>query len=439
MDGPSRVEHVAGAGEAPPASSWQNRFSIGATAGCPLAPEHFVGHARTMGACVRTAVLVLVLTAAACGGEEFSVDATGGAGGTASGGAAGTGAGTSGGAAGSGGTSGLGGTAGMGATAGSGGVAGGSGSGGAAGGGNCVMPSRAKPAPTNGEEVLAITDDKQPEYPVIDGGYVYWTTDTTLWRIDVGGTCLQALATGGAQMEGVAIHSGYAYVADSGAGTIRRVPVAGGPSSTIVSGQAPVQTVAVDDTHVYWPRPGAGIGRKPKDGSGSGFEIIAAGGTALSRVFAVAVDADYVFVATRTPELLRMNKAAGSPVTVLDTVSASGINQNDPVYIALFGNRVYWTHWLNSPDSGAVRSVTRDGQNLVQIAEVHPEGIVTDGSAAYWTVGYPVTGRIRKGFAALTTASDLIVNQDRPRGVAIDNTHVYWTNFDDDTLRRAPR
>ncbi|MBE7481964.1 MAG: hypothetical protein HS104_18545 [Polyangiaceae bacterium] len=231
------------------------------------------------------------------------------------------------------------------------------------------------------------------------------------------------------------LDAGYAYVADTSAGMARRVPIGGGTFQTVVSGQGPMQTVAVDATDIYWCRVGSGVARRPKDGSGS-TQIIATG-SPMNNCFAIAVDATYVYAATRNGALARALKQSNSPVTTLDSVT--GTVTADPVYIGLFGNRVYWTHWLNNPDSGGVRSVTTAGQNLVSITEVHPEGFATDGSSAYWTIPYSPGGAIRRGYAALTTAENLVTNQLRPRGVAIDATHVYWTNFNDRTVRRALR
>lgn len=57
----------------------------------------------------------------------------------------------------------------------------------------------------------------------------------------------------------------------------------------------------------------------------------------------------------------------------------------------------------------------------------------------YWALGNPSTGAIRKASVALSSPVTLAANQARPRGVAIDATYVYWTNFDDRTVRRILR
>jgi hypothetical protein len=395
---------------------------------------------------VPVSVLCACLASASCGGDEFSPKNAAGAGGsagaTSAGGSAGKGAGgatagaggSSAGAAGS--LAGAGGTAGAGGSSAGSAGAGGSDGGAAGSTATCHVPSSAKPVPAGTEEVLAVTDDPQPEYPVVDATHVYWTTDTTLWRIDKAGSCLQQLAIGGTQLENVVVDGGYAYVADTDAGKAYRVPIAGGAFETIVSGQGPMPTIAVDDTDIYWCRAGSGVARRAKDGSGN-MQII---GTAdpINHCFAIAVDASHVFVATSTGVLVRANKEMGSPLTQLDSATAA-VEAKDPVFIGLYANRVYWTHWLNGPDSGGVRSVTTDGQGLASIVETHPESFATDGASAYWTIPYSPGGSIRKGYAALTTASDLVKNQQKPCGVAIDASHVYWVNYNDRTLRRALR
>lgn len=398
--------------------------------------------------------MAVCAVAVACGGEEFATKGTGGAGGAggassggvagqggsgASGGSSGSGgAGASGGTSGgggtsSGGTSGAGGTGG--GTGGTGGGTGGSGGAGGAGGtgGTGCVAQGTKPAPAGGEQVLAITGDVQPEYPVVDNGFVYWTTNLTLWRVDVNGTCLQNLATvSSGQLEGIAIDGGYVYVANTNASTIFRVPVAGGPVTPLVTNQA-AQTVAVDATHLYWALPGAGIGRIPK--GGGAMEIVAT--TGAGQAFAIAVDSTYVFAATRVGTLIRVPKGVSQPATQIDQAGGPVTNGN-PVYLTLHEDRVFWTHLL-SAGGGAVRSVHKDGQGPVALPATYPEGVATDGTSAYWANGTSGTGTISKANASLTTPINLATGQDRPRGVAIDSTHVYWTNFGDRTVRRIAR
>ncbi len=282
--------------------------------------------------------------------------------------------------------------------------------------------------------MLAITSDAQPEYPVVDSGYVYWTTNLTLWRIDVNGACLQNLATvsAGGQLEGIAVDGGYVYVANTNGSTIFRVPVTGGPVTPLVTNQA-AQTVAVDSTHLYWALPGAGIGRIPK--GGGGMEIVATTGAAQS--FAIAVDPSYVFAATRTGTVIRIPKGANQTPTQIDQAGGA-VTSGSPVYLTLHENRVFWTHLLTA-GGGAVRSVQKDGQGAVSLAAAYPEGVATDGTFAYWANGATGVGTIFKGGASLASPINLVGGQDRPRGVAIDSTHVYWTNFSDRTVRRIAR
>ncbi|MBK7586181.1 MAG: hypothetical protein IPI67_39105 [Myxococcales bacterium] len=57
----------------------------------------------------------------------------------------------------------------------------------------------------------------------------------------------------------------------------------------------------------------------------------------------------------------------------------------------------------------------------------------------YWAIGYSGTGSIRKSTSTFANPVTLVAGQARPRGVAIDATHVYWTNFEDRTVRRMSR
>jgi hypothetical protein len=160
--------------------------------------------------------------------------------------------------------------------------------------------------------------------------------------------------------------------------------------------------------------------------------------TPAGQCFSIAVDDTHVFAATRNGYLARADKdVAPGPATTIDT-AAGTVSNADPVAIALFGDRVYWTHWLNNPDSGAVRSVTKDGGDPLSIVELHPEGVAADGSDAYWALPYS-PGAVREATTTLASAADLAGGQSGPRGVALDATHVYWVNGADRTVRRALR
>jgi len=67
----------------------------------------------------------------------------------------------------------------------------------------------------------------------------------------------------------------------------------------------------------------------------------------------------------------------------------------------------------------------------------HPEGFATNRTDAYWATSF-APGNVRKGNAGISTAVDWVTGQARPRGVALDTTHVYWVSFND-AGRRAER
>lgn len=358
----------------------------------------------------RAPLLIWLATLAACGGEEFggAVATAGGAGASGSGGAS----------AGGQGAGGQGADGGGGAGASAGGVAGG-----------CLVPSRAMPPAAENEEVIAVTDEDQAQYPNLVGSHVYWTTPTSVWRVPKAGGCLERVATGGSALRGLAVQDGFAYFVDSAAGKVRRAAVGGGEESVVASGQPGVQTIALDAAHAYWAGPGI-LARTALDGSGA-VETLAS--SDVEQAFAVAVDTSHAYWATRSGSVHRVPKTGGAS-TLVD--SSAGLVGTEPVYLTLFENRFYWS--FRTQSSGGVRTKTKLGSqsSLSAISDPHAQGIAVDGQNAYWARA-EASGGIRKGPAGLGSVSEHVAGQSRPAGVAVDATHVYWTNSGDASIRRS--
>ncbi len=160
-------------------------------------------------------------------------------------------------------------------------------------------------------------------------------------------------------------------------------------------------------------------------------ENVATGGAA--QAYAVALDASHVYWATREGAVYRAPKAGGSQTIVDSTVGLLG---TQPVYLALFANRFYWS--FRTSVAGGVRTKTKNGaaSTLSAISDPHVEGIALDGQFAYWARA-EAAGGVRKGPAALGSVSEHVAGQSRPVGVAVDASHVYWTNYGDASIRRA--
>ncbi|MDP8998984.1 MAG: hypothetical protein M3O46_02620, partial [Myxococcota bacterium] len=98
---------------------------------------------------------------------------------------------------------------------------------------------------------------------------------------------------------------------------------------------------------------------------------------------------------------------------------------------------VYWTNAgtsgrnytdgtiMKAPISGGTPSALVTGQN-------NPQYVVVDTNYVYWTNEGAMTGgngTVMKAPARGGASVALAVGQNRPLGISIDATHVYWTDY----------
>jgi hypothetical protein len=379
-----------------------------------------------------------------CSSEEFSSASVGGAAGEQTGGAPGGGSAgaPSGGSAGAPSGGGAGTSSGGGAGAGSAGAP----SGGAAGGGGMAGAAAGGAAGSAGcgggggfagaGEVLAVTNaagDNIPEYPVLDSTHVYWSTTQSVWRVPKTGGCPAQLASGGGQLEGIAVSGQFVYYADSSLGAVRRASVNGGAIATIATGQSGVQTVAVDAQNVFWAARIAGAVRR--GGSNPGVPCTTSCALIAQSIepFAIAESGLYVYWITRAGTAHRALKIGGGLESLSTSSGTAGV-----VHIGLYQNRIYWTY---QHTGGGVRSVTLEGLNPINsVAQADAEGVAVDGSNVYFARA-AASGSVARVGAALVGATPAVIASDQaiPRGVAVDASHIYWVNGADGTVRRLPK
>jgi hypothetical protein len=99
----------------------------------------------------------------------------------------------------------------------------------------------------------------------VDATSVYWTTNTTVMKVPIGGGTSITLASGQDSSgsgnlgidTGIAVDATSVYWTNLGAGEVRKVPLDGGASVVLATGTSPLR-IAVDDTAVYWTDHGNG-------------------------------------------------------------------------------------------------------------------------------------------------------------------------------------
>ena len=208
-------------------------------------------------------------------------------------------------------------------------------------------------------------------------------------------------------------------------------------SSTFVGGAGvnyPIG-VAVNSSHIYWVNEGAptapvgrmSIGRANLNNTGVNPDFI----IPSVRPTGVAVDGTYIYYTQVDGKIVRapLDQSSG-PQTI---VSGLGVLWG----VAVDSNYVYWAE----PDQDRIGRIRRDltgGQEdgwLTGLQE--PRGVAVNGTHIFWSnsgFGFPNAGSIGRArldggdFTNAFVFPNGNLNTDRPCGVAVDSTYIYWAN-----------
>ncbi len=296
--------------------------------------------------------------------------------------------------------------------------------------------------------VLASGQDR-PTGIATDGTSVYWATlGGDVMKVDKSGGTPATIASGQIAAREIAVDSTNVYWTGYGTGTwaVMKVPLSGGPPTMVASALSPTG-LAVDATTIYWSDWGVG-----SETDGEIMKVPIAGGeitTLASGVRApegIAVDATNVYWPSGdfySPIMkVAISGGAAAPVTP---------SQDVPLSVAVFESNIFWTskgttldyHQL---DKGYVMKAPLVGGTPIELAtgQLRPRSIVTDGSYAYWTNqgdrdmeswdSVPNSGSVMRAAADGSELSSVAAGQNGPHSIAIDETHIYWTNEDDGTV-----
>jgi hypothetical protein len=215
---------------------------------------------------------------------------------------------------------------------------------------------------------------------------------------------------------------------------VRRIPVSGGTPPDIATqnfGTNISTSLDVDNTSVYWSI-------NPGSGSGILYKAPIAGGTPVALTQAnqpttIAADGTYLYwVETNGGGFTGVRKIPvnGGPNDVITLTS-----DNSFIYtgLAMDDAYVYFSYLATAQpfpfntkyDIAKVPKGGGDVINLAQFVDGALASLVVDNSSVYWTASD--TGTIQQvsinGGAVTTLASGL----NQPMRVAVDATHVYWT------------
>lgn len=280
------------------------------------------------------------------------------------------------------------------------------------------------------------------------GTHVYWTISGmnggVFAKPFAGGSATQISYPPGSEDDprGIAVDQNNAYWVDFGSDTVGRQPLAGGGSSypvTLAEAGPPTNepvAITVDPsnpTNIYWVDYLSGTVNQMPVGGG----VIKLLATGQVHPWAVAVDSTNVYWVDRgtQPSSGSVNKVpiGGNDADVVPLASG----QTEPWDLTVDSTYVYWTSQSNP---GTVQAVPIGGGSAIPIAQGlgAPTGIVVDPPPnpqfVYWTnyndntvMRAPIPGTVDAGAPGSGVAT-IAAGLNNPAAMAIDHKNVYWAN-----------
>jgi hypothetical protein len=275
----------------------------------------------------------------------------------------------------------------------------------------------------------------------VDGSDVFWTDFPagTVSRVPKAGGAATTLASGSSSdPSDLVVRDGAAYWVGANSATVTKVSTSGGTPVTLASGTVVGwRGLAVDATHVYWMMSGElgpGIGavmRVPRDGGAP--ETLHADAFYPGEL---AVDETSVYFTMldgfglTTGQVVKVPKSGGAAVTLAS-------DQECPYAIAVDALAVYWTNSGTGcyfgypvPTNGAVMKVAKDGGSPLALAPEQPApgGLALDDTHVYWTTrgSGERSGAVVKAAKDGTSRTTLVPGQPLPAAIAVDESDVFW-------------
>lgn len=262
-----------------------------------------------------------------------------------------------------------------------------------------------------------------------DDGAVYWTIEaagTVVARSRFGSETSEVVATDVNGAFGIVVVSGSVYFTEPAAGRVMRVASSGGvPEAVAAKVDAPLR-LAADASNLYFTagRTTGFIGRLALPNGA--VQTLAAG---LGKPRAIAVDGRFVYWTDFADGSVARAEITTDGGLARAVALTTGIQQ--PSDLAVTGGYVYF------PDqSGRLLRIPVGGGVLEKVADAEaPFGVATDGSFVYATT----KGGVLKAPVAGGSTTVLATFVSDPHFVALGGGSVYWGNWGDGTVRRAPQ
>jgi hypothetical protein len=240
--------------------------------------------------------------------------------------------------------------------------------------------------------------------------------------------------------KGIALDDSHIYWASPTTGTINRANLECKEAKAIVTGANNPQYVAVDSEHVYWTNAGDGkkgsgtIGRAKLDGTEADQELI----EGATDPQGIALDSEHVYWANAGEEdatrTIGRAKLDGTEATQTFIAVGGGPEENTPqglavnpthIYMAIDGTQQFSFIFRYDIDGDpASRRISGAGG----LGGAAVRGVAIDDSYVYWArQRFSTIGRISLSQEEGTNKREFIKEAGNPQGLAANSEHLYWS------------
>jgi sugar lactone lactonase YvrE len=198
----------------------------------------------------------------------------------------------------------------------------------------------------------------------------------------------------------------------------------------LASGQDHPWGIFVDATHVYWTNKGAkakqgSLSRVDKKGGGA-VEVLLDG---LQSPYGVVVANGRAYFSASHPGFGGLGSVSLVDKAHYDKALRQPGRVEEPWAIAVRGDEIYFTdlHLRGIMSAPLTASVDTDKVNVLAHTDGRPVGLAVDDTHVYWTDSDP--GVVNRAPRAGGPIQTLIARGDKTTGLALDDTRVYFSEW----------
>jgi hypothetical protein len=287
------------------------------------------------------------------------------------------------------------------------------------------------------EPTLLASGGKEIQFVALDHDDVYWTdfAQNSVNAVPKAGGSMRVIAPGRGNPSGLVVVGPTIYWTEFGSGDVMSGAAAGGGSfTTLASKQDGAFDIAAARDAVYWTTVQSCSVARTEDGGK--YHVLVHAKQPFTAITSTEDDVFWVSIEEKIIARYQVSSGVTSQLLAVDAVDL-------PATLATDGKNVYYGG--TSPAELAVSAISIKGGDPKTLFSTScgdagvtrcMGDVATDGDFVYFTSR---TGEVRKVPTAGGDAVTIASGQPRPFAIAVDDRCVYWSNLDDGTVWAAPK